>query len=449
MLRVALTGNAGAGKSTVARLWRERGVPVLEADELAREAVAPGTDGLRAVVETFGTGFLQSDGTLDRGALRRLVFGEAEKRKALEAILHPRIRALRDRRMAELEAARHPLVVAEIPLLFELGMEGEFDVVILVDAPEEVRLRRLVEDRGLDPEEARRILAAQDAPDEKRRKATFVLENSGTLEELKAKALQVLELVRSRAGVGGAGPAADAGEVGLSSGPRAALRMDLHVHTRASWDSLSDPEALLHRARERGIGRLAVTDHNVLGLALELYGRYPEVVIPGEEVRTREGVDVIGLYLVEEIPRGIPAREVCHRIREQGGVVYLPHPFAPGKGGAGRLARELAPLVDVVEVFNARLHPARHNLPARTLAQEFGRLAAGGSDAHSVGEVGGGWVEVPPHPNTPTALLEALRAGAVGGRTAPLWVHGFSLWAKVWKRVKPRRVRLTPPEGRV
>ncbi|MEX0856103.1 MAG: PHP-associated domain-containing protein [Gemmatimonadota bacterium] len=213
------------------------------------------------------------------------------------------------------------------------------------------------------------------------------------------------------------------------------LRLDLHLHTRGSWDCLSDPDAVLARAAEQGIGRIAITDHDRLGLALEWASRHPDRVIPGEEVRTAEGVDLIGLYLSTEIPRGTPAEETCRRIREQGGIVYLPHPFAPGKGGGGRLAERLAPLVDVVEVFNGRLRNPAHNVRARELAGRHGRLAAAGSDAHTVGEVGGSWVELPHHRNEPEALLAALAHGTVRGVRAPFHVFLASNWAKLRKRL--------------
>lgn len=211
------------------------------------------------------------------------------------------------------------------------------------------------------------------------------------------------------------------------------MRLDLHLHTMASWDCLSDPEAILQRARERGVHRVAMTDHNLLSLSLEMYERYPDRVIPGEEVRTGEGIDLIGLYIRKEIPKGTPALDACRLIREDGGIIYLPHPFAPGKGGSGRHAEALAPQVDVVEVFNARLHPGRLNVPAVELARAHGKLQGAGSDAHTLGEVGGGWVEVPRHENTPEALLRALSEGTVGGKTTPYWVHLASTWAKVRK----------------
>lgn len=212
------------------------------------------------------------------------------------------------------------------------------------------------------------------------------------------------------------------------------IRMDLHLHTWGSWDSLSDPEAVLERARRQGIERIAITDHNRLGVAREMARRYPDRVIAGEEVKTGEGVDVIGLYLTEEIPKGTPAEETCRRIRAQGGVVYLPHPYAPGKGGSGRLAEALAPYVDVVEVFNARLRSDGRNASALELARRRGLLRGAGSDAHSVGEVGNAWIRLPRHPSEPAAFLDALRRATVHGRRAGPHVFFHSNWAKVRKR---------------
>ena len=434
MLSVALTGNLASGKSTVLGLWEEAGVPVVSADELAREAVRPGSDGLAAVRSAFGEGVTLPDGTLDRAAMRRLAFSDPSARERLEAILHPRIAALRSEWVRARAREGAPLVVAEIPLLFEAGLERHFDVTVFVDAPEEVRLARALADRGrgLDAEGARRIMASQMDPAEKRRRASHVLVNDGSLEALRAEATTLLGELQREAALR-MGRAADA-RVPVSSGA-APLRLDLHSLTWSSWDCLSNPEQLLAAARARGITRLAVTDHDRLGLALRLAERHPENVIPGEEVRTAEGIDMIGLYIREEIPRGTPAREVVARVHAQGGVAYLPHPYAPGKGGRGRLAEELAPLVDVVEVFNARLHPASLNKPAETLAQRHGRLRGAGSDAHTLGEVGGGFVEVPAHPNEPGAFLRALREARIGGDVAARSVHLASTWAKLRKRL--------------
>lgn len=212
------------------------------------------------------------------------------------------------------------------------------------------------------------------------------------------------------------------------------LRVDMHVHTHASWDCLSDPEKVLAVAVARGLDRIAITDHNRIWAAREMARRHPERIIPGEEVKTAEGIDVIGLYLKEEIPKGTPAREVCARIREQGGLVYLPHPYARGKGGSGRYAEELADHSDIVEVFNARLHDRALNQAAADLADRRNLPGGAGSDAHTLWEVGRARVELPAHPNRPDAFLEALRSARVSGAASPHAVHLASTFAKVARR---------------
>lgn len=416
MKSVALTGNIAAGKSAVAEVWARAGVPVVSADELAREAVAPGSSGLAEVRTAFGDEVLAADGTLDRDALRGRILADDEARRRLEAILHPAIWALRSAWMDGQRKAGAPLVVAEIPLLFETERERDFDVVVLVDAPEDTRFRRLVEQRGMSEDEARRLMAAQMDPAEKLRRAHHVLSNDGPLDTLEESAMELLGQIR-----------------GDESG--ATMALDLHLHTAGSWDCLSDPHAVLERALARGLDRIAMTDHNKLGVALRMAEEFPDRIIPGEEVKTGEGIDVIGLYLSEEIPKGTPARETVELIRAQGGIPYLPHAYAGGKGGGGKYAEELAPLMDVVEVFNARLHPGRLNAPAHDLALRHGRLHGVGSDAHTLGELGGARIHVPVHANRPHALLKALARGRVEGRTASNLVHLASTWAKVRKRL--------------
>lgn len=414
MLTVALTGGVGSGKTEVLRVWGRRGVPTISADELSRRVVEPGSEGLAEVRRAFGDAVIGGDGALDRARLRERVFQDDAARRRLEAILHPRIGALRRLWVDERAAEGQALVAAEIPLLFETGQEKAFDRVVVVDAPAESRLRRLVERRGLSEDQALRIMAAQMDPAEKRRRAHHVIENDGSLERLEAGAVAVLNALRATGGV-----------------PARILRIDFHMHSCGSHDCLSDPEAVLAAARGRGVERIALTDHDRLGVSLDMARRHPDAVIPAEEVRTAEGIDVIGLYLHAEIPKRTPAREVCARVRDQGGLVYLPHPYAEGKGGGGRLAEELAPLVDIVEVHNGRLHDPRQNERAETLARRHGRLRGAGSDAHTLGEVGRSWVELPLHPNRPAALMEALTHGRVHGATARRWVHLASTWAKV------------------
>ena len=422
MLSVALTGSVGSGKSEVARIWSEAGVPVVSADELSRRAVAPGTEGLAEVRRAFGDRVLAPDGSLDRSHMRALVFQDEAARRRLESILHPRIAALREAWIAARRAEGQALVVSEIPLLFEAGLEVEYDTHVVVDAPVDTRLRRLVEKRGLGDAEARRIMAVQMDPAEKRRRAEYVLVNDGSIDDLRRASLDLLERIRS--GVG------RTNVTGPSTGS-AVLRIDFHMHCCRSHDCLSQPEAVLAAAKSRGVGRIALTDHDRLDVSLAMAERHPDTVIPAEEVRTAEGINVIGLYLTTEIPRGTPAREVCDRVHDQGGLVYLPHPYAPGKGGDGKFAEALAPFCDVIEVHNGRLHDPAQNARALSLAERHGRLRGAGSDAHTLGEVGRSWVELPLHPNHPAALMKALALGRVHGSTAGRWVHLASTWAKV------------------
>jgi dephospho-CoA kinase len=190
MLRVGLTGNIASGKSTVSDYWRSLGVPIIDADVLAREAVAPGTAGYRDVVREFGVAIIR-DGEIDRAALRALVFNDEKKRKKLEAIIHPEVARLRANAERALFKRGERIVVNDIPLLFEAGLQNEFDIVVLVDAPEDVRVARIVETRGLSEEEARSMIAAQMPADEKRIPATYVIDNDGTIDDLREKALTV------------------------------------------------------------------------------------------------------------------------------------------------------------------------------------------------------------------------------------------------------------------
>lgn len=211
MLKVGLTGNVGAGKSTVARVWRDHGATVVDADELARRVVEPGTAGLRAIVHAWGAEVVAPDGTLDRAALRAIVFADPEARARLEAIVHPAVAELRDGLFAQAQARGETLVVAEVPLLFEAGMADEFDLLVLVDAPEATRQMRLVGDRGLEPDEARRVIAAQMPAELKRARADIVIENAGGVAQLEAGAREVWEHLRERAGPADGAGRRDAG----------------------------------------------------------------------------------------------------------------------------------------------------------------------------------------------------------------------------------------------
>ncbi|XBB68674.1 dephospho-CoA kinase [Nocardioides sp. WV_118_6] len=190
-MRVGLTGGIASGKSTVSSILSELGAVVIDADLIAREVVARGTPGLAAVVEAFGPEMLTADGDLDRPRMGALVFADEARRRVLESIVHPLV----FERYAELEAAAPAdgIVVHDIPLLVESGRAGEFDAVIVVDAPEEVQVERMVRDRGWTEEDARARMAAQATREQRRAVATYLIENTGTREDLRQRVTEVFE----------------------------------------------------------------------------------------------------------------------------------------------------------------------------------------------------------------------------------------------------------------
>ena len=198
MLSVAVTGNIASGKSSLLRAWARAGVPVIGADDLAREVVEPGTDGLREVVRVFGRDVLGLAGRLDRARLRDRVFRDGDARRKLESILHPRIRDRREEWLREQRRRGLDMVAAEIPLLFETGYARGVDVTIVVHAPRAVRLERLERSRGLDADEARRIMSTQADARETRAMADHVIPNDGTPAELERRALELLARLRAR-----------------------------------------------------------------------------------------------------------------------------------------------------------------------------------------------------------------------------------------------------------
>jgi len=188
-MRVGLTGGVASGKSTVSAILAELGAVVVDADLLAREVVAPGTDGLAAVVEEFGPEVLGPDGALDRPRLGAVVFADPGRRRALEAIIHPRVRA----RAAEIEAAAPSgaVVVHDIPLLAETGQAASFDAVVVVDVPPEVQVDRMVRIRGMSEEDALARIAAQASREERLAVATHVVDNTDTVDDLRARVEEV------------------------------------------------------------------------------------------------------------------------------------------------------------------------------------------------------------------------------------------------------------------
>jgi len=194
-VRVGLTGGVASGKSTVAALLAEHGAVVVDADLLAREVVAPGTRGLAEIVAAFGGEVLTPDGGLDRPAMGAIVFADEQKRRTLEAIIHPLVRA----RGRELEEAAGPdaLVVHDIPLLVETGQPGRFDAVVVVDVPVEVQVERMTALRGMSAEEAASRVAAQATREQRLAAATHVIDNTGTLDDLRRRVAEVVEELRS------------------------------------------------------------------------------------------------------------------------------------------------------------------------------------------------------------------------------------------------------------
>ena len=199
MLLVGLTGNIASGKSTAAHLFSERGATIIDADVLARRAVETGTPAHRRIVERWGTAVLQSDGSLDRAALRRRVFSDPEALDELNSIVHPEVARLRTRLVNEARDRGDRIVVCDIPLLFERNLIAEFDRIVLVDAPRPLRLERLVKDRNLKETEAMDMIAAQMPAELKRAGADFCVDNDSTITALETKIIEVWQALDAEA----------------------------------------------------------------------------------------------------------------------------------------------------------------------------------------------------------------------------------------------------------
>lgn len=205
MYLVGLTGGIGSGKSTVAGLLEERGAVVVDADRIAREVVEPGTEGLSEVVERFGEDVLDGEGRLDRPAVADLVFADDRARADLNAIIHPRVRQRIGERLARVAEEEQSgdggnrIVILDVPLLVEGGADHGYQDVIVVTAPEEVRVRRLVEDRGMDPDDVRARIASQADDEERLQVATHVIENDGTVGDLERQVAELHDRLRTAA----------------------------------------------------------------------------------------------------------------------------------------------------------------------------------------------------------------------------------------------------------
>ncbi|MFE5243008.1 MULTISPECIES: dephospho-CoA kinase [unclassified Streptomyces] len=200
MLKVGLTGGIGAGKSEVSRLLARYGAVLIDADRIAREVVEPGTPGLTAVVEAFGPGILNTDGSLDRSALGTIVFADPARLATLNGIVHPLVGA----RSAELERAAGPgaVVVHDVPLLTENGLAPLYDLVVVVDAAPETQLDRLLRLRGMTESDARARMAVQATREERLAVADLVVDNDGPLENLEPQVRKVWSELTARAAAG-------------------------------------------------------------------------------------------------------------------------------------------------------------------------------------------------------------------------------------------------------
>ena len=199
MFSVALTGNIGAGKTTVARLFARWGATIIDADQLVRETQAPGQAVLERIAARFGAELINQDGSLDRAALRVKVMADPAALTDLNRIVHPEVRRRRLQLLAEARARGDRIVVSDIPLLFEVDDPAGFDAVVLVDAPEEVRRARLLASRGLSPVEADRMIAAQQSSAAKRARSDHVIDNEGDLDALERSAAAVWQALLARA----------------------------------------------------------------------------------------------------------------------------------------------------------------------------------------------------------------------------------------------------------
>jgi predicted metal-dependent phosphoesterase TrpH len=213
------------------------------------------------------------------------------------------------------------------------------------------------------------------------------------------------------------------------------IKVDLHVHTYRSPDSLAMPDDIRRWARRHHIDVVAITDHDTITGALEMRRRWPEFVIVGEEIKTDRG-EIIGLFLNEEIPAGLSPAETIRCIRDQGGLVYVPHPMDRVRGSAlaPDALLDVVKDVDVIEVFNARVTFAADNRLAEEFALNHGLARGAGSDAHYPPEVGTAYAEMPPFV-TAQEFLCAVRQARIHGRMASPLVHLSSTYARLVKGV--------------
>jgi predicted metal-dependent phosphoesterase TrpH len=211
-------------------------------------------------------------------------------------------------------------------------------------------------------------------------------------------------------------------------------KVDFHCHTLFSKDSLTQPANLVRTSRHRGLGRVIITDHNTITGALAAHVLDPELIIVGEEIKTTRG-EILAAYVTEEIPRDLSPQETINRLRDQGAFISVSHPFDI-RSGAWVLddLLEIAPYVDAIEVFNARCMKPGANQEALRFAYEHNLPGTAGSDAHAAFELGTACVELPQF-DGPDELRKVIGQGIVRGQLSPFWVHLFSRYARIKKRV--------------
>lgn len=223
------------------------------------------------------------------------------------------------------------------------------------------------------------------------------------------------------------------------------IRADLHSHTIFSYDSMVQPDDYVRRCVRCGLSCVAVTEHNNIDGARYLREIAPFTVIIAEEIMTTEG-EIIGLFLDKAVPSGLSPEETARRIKDQGGLVDIPHPFDRFRHGLGEAAMlRILPQIDIIEAFNARIRLARDNDRALRFAREHDIAIGAGTDAHSPWELCHTYVEMPSF-DTPEQFLSALREGRIVGRRAPRYVLAFSAAEKLRRKLGLRR-RLPSPPG--
>lgn len=212
------------------------------------------------------------------------------------------------------------------------------------------------------------------------------------------------------------------------------IRVDLHLHSKASFDGWATPEEVVARAVGAGLHKIAITDHGEVWGALEAHSKHPDRVVVGEEIHCERGTHLIGLFLTERIPHGLSVNDTAGRIREQGGVVYAPHPYAYLTGAARRAAETLE-VADVVEVFNSRGFLPSWNRAAQQAAMDRGLPAAASSDSHFPHELGRAYTELPQFADAAGFVQSLLRARPVVVSSGSPWLHVASKAVAEWRRL--------------